>query len=194
MLRSLWSRIRLLPGLCFDRLLDVWYGFDRGALALLAVPATVVVVVGSLVHFAYTDHQRARAEQQRRIDVQCLAENVYHEGRGEPLEGQYAIAEVTLNRVASPRFPDSICDVVHERRLDVLRGRYVGAFSWTELEVRRPRGRAWQRARAVAAAVYDGKHQPLVPGALYYHATRIEPGWASTRQPLKRIGEHIFYL
>lgn len=127
-------------------------------------------------------------------NLTCLALNVYHEARGEPLAGQYAVAEVTMNRVASPRFPDTVCDVVYEQRWDVLRRRYVGAFSWTEFETRRlPRGEAWQQARAVAEAVYFKRQPPTLDGALFYHAVYIRPSWSRGNQPVARIGKHIFY-
>lgn len=190
---ALTSRLSELPSRCRDRLLDAWYLGDRRVLALLVIPLAMAGVLGSLVYFAYTDHQRLRAEQHRRAELRCLAQNVYYEGRGEPADGQQAIAEVTLNRVASPRFPDTVCGVVHQRRFDALRGRYVGAFSWTELELRPPSGPAWRRAMAVAEGVYDADRPPLVPQALYYHSVRARPRWARSKTPLARIGAHVFY-
>ena len=113
---------------------------------------------------------------------------------GEPLEGQYAVAEVTMNRVASSRFPKSVCEVVHEQRWDARRKRQVGAFAWTELDsLRRPSGAAWQQARLVAAAVYDGTYTPRVPNALYYHAKYIKPSWAKPNRRVATIGSHVFY-
>jgi spore germination cell wall hydrolase CwlJ-like protein len=145
-------------------------------------------------HFAYADHVRRVAAEQRRVDLKCLAENVYYEGRGESLAGQQAIAEVTLNRVASAQFPDTVCDVVHEQRWDDARRRYVGGFSWTELDhLTRPGGGPWERARAVATAVYDGEAESRTEGALFYHATSIEPSWAKTKERVAKIGNHIFY-
>lgn len=193
MLRELWYGIRSSPARCRDRLLDFWHCGDRALLGLLAIPGAVVAVMGSLMHFAHSDHIRLRAEQHRHAELRCLAENVYHEGRGEPLPGQRAIAEVTLNRVASPRFPDTVCKVVHEKRLDRIRGRYVGAFSWTEIDVGEPAGKAWERAWQVALTAYEGGGPALVPGALYYHAARVTPRWARQKRALTRIGEHIFY-
>ena len=158
---------------------------------MLAVP---IVIFAGLARFAYADNARRMADEQRRTDLKCLAENVYYEGRGEPLAGQQAIAEVTLNRVASTQFPDTICDVVHEKRWDAERKRYVGAFSWTELDtLGRPGGRAWERARTAARMVYDNEAAPRTEGALFYHATSIEPAWAKTKEPVTRIGNHVFY-
>lgn len=134
---------------------------------------------------AWLDSSGERRDARRNADLQCLAENVYYEARGEPLVGQYAVAEVTMNRVRSPDFPNSVCAVVHAR----------GAFSWTLTgEVRPPHGYEWRRARAVAGTVYDSQEAPLVAGALYYHATYVSPDWAPTRSRVAHIGKHLFYL
>lgn len=126
-----------------------------------------------------------RAEARRAAELQCLAENVYYESRGEPLVGQYAVAEVTMNRVASAEFPSSVCAVVNAK----------GAFSWTHArELEPPYGFEWRRARAVASSVYDNVEAPLVDGALFYHATYVSPDWATSRRQVALIGRHLFYL
>jgi spore germination cell wall hydrolase CwlJ-like protein len=171
-----------------------------GFFAMLGLP---VVVLGLIVYFAYSQQQHSRAElakleaqlqRQRALELRCLAENIYFEARGEPLKGQYAVAEVTLNRLASPDFPDSVCEVVHYKRWDPLRKRFVAHFSWTQHKVRRtPAGPAWQKAMEIATAVYDRAHQPVVPGAMFYHATSVRPSWAKAQRTVARIGNHIFY-
>jgi spore germination cell wall hydrolase CwlJ-like protein len=135
-----------------------------------------------------------RWQQQRQADLMCLARNVYHEARGEPTAGQHAVAEVTLNRVASRQFPATVCEVVYEKRFDVKRNRLVGAFSWTEFDwVSKPKGIAWERAVRSAEAVYDKQQDPTVKGALFYHADSIEPRWAKEKNQVAKIGSHIFY-
>jgi spore germination cell wall hydrolase CwlJ-like protein len=133
---------------------------------------------------AWLDRAEERRLAQRAEDLQCLAENVYYEARGEELVGQYAVAEVTMNRVASPAFPNSVCGVVHSR----------GAFSWTYRQNPAPFGYEWLRAWNVASSVYDNSEAPFVKGALFYHATYVSPGWAATRSQVALIGRHIFYL
>lgn len=139
--------------------------------------------------------QREEARSQRRAEeLQCLAENIYFEARGEPLAGQYAVAEVTLNRTRAQHFPHTVCAVVHEARWDPIRRRHVADFSWTELGALSPDdGPAWKQALAVAGAVYDDLHPPVVPQALYYHATSVQPDWARSRRTVATIGNHIFY-
>ena len=142
----------------------------------------------------HAQQREATRAHRRENDLQCLAENVYFEARGEPLEGQYAVAEVTLNRTRAQYFPHTICAVVHQWRFDPIRKRPVADFSWTELGAMSPEdGPAWKRATDVANAVYDDLHDPIVPGALFYHATRVRPGWSKTRTPIATIGNHVFY-
>ncbi|MDX1562513.1 MAG: cell wall hydrolase [Gammaproteobacteria bacterium] len=144
-----------------------------------------VVVMAAVAGSVWLAKAEERATLARAEDLRCLAENVYYESRGEPLVGQYAVAEVTMNRVASPLFPASVCAVVHQR----------GAFSWTYRDAMpAPYGYEWRRAQAVASSVYDNVEAPLVDGALFYHATYVVPPWAATRSRVALIGRHLFYL
>lgn len=177
-------------------------------MGMLGLP---ILVVGSIVCFAcwhetrtepdglediraeVAQRQAARA-QRRENELQCLAENIYFEARGEPLAGQQAVAEVTLNRTVAPHFPHTICAVVHEKHWDPTRRRATADFSWTELGDLSPGdGPAWKRAKEVANAEYDDLRDPVVPGALFYHATSIQPSWAKSRKAVATIGNHIFY-
>jgi len=163
----------------------------------LVFPAIVGLTIGFIIlmgYFAFTESRRSATEQRRMVDLGCLARNIYHEARGEPALGQQAVAEVTLNRVASDRFPETVCKVVYEQNWDRIRGRYVGAFSWTELDtVSQPRGIAWDRALKIAGLVYDEELDTLTDNVLFYHATTIEPAWARSKTPVTTIGRHIFY-
>lgn len=134
------------------------------------------------------------SQQKISRDLKCLTQNIYHEARGEPEAGKVAVALVTMNRVRSQRYPNTICEVVFEQRWDAIRRRYVGAFSWTELESKRPlQAKDWQKAWRVAETVYNGRQTLQLDGVLFYHATHIKPSWARTMTPVKKIGHHIFY-
>jgi N-acetylmuramoyl-L-alanine amidase len=176
-----------------------WYARERGGLAPVAMAAIPLLVLASIVVFARSGHsgnERARLElaQARARELRCLAENIYYEARGEPVDGQYAVAEVTLNRVRSPLFADTICEVVYDTRWDPLRRRYVGHFSWTELDdLNDPWGPAWDQAMTVATTVYNQSHMPLVPEALHYHAVTVHPYWATSMHTVAKIGNHVFY-
>jgi len=173
-----------------------WYRADRETSAFALMIGGVLVVFGFALHAVFDRHLSAAA-QARELEarnVHCLALNVYYEARSEPEDGQYAVAEVTMNRLASSRYPDSVCAVVHEKRWDEIRGRYVAAFSWTEFSsVPEPAGEAWTLAQRVAADVYHGRSAPRVEGATFYHADYIRPSWARTQTRVARIGRHVFY-
>ncbi len=157
-------------------------------------PWALLAGFGTLLALLILFVQSARAHAERERAVRCLALNVYHEARGESRAGQRAVAQITLNRVASPRFPDDVCAVVFEKRWDRLRRRYVAAFSWTELDPVTDTGsRAWRRSLAVAREALAGATDPRLDGALFYHARRIRPSWARGQQPVARIGRHLFY-
>jgi spore germination cell wall hydrolase CwlJ-like protein len=207
MLASPLFEARLWPAIWRRRLACYWLAVDTDNLKFFSMFGVLILVVIGIARFAFVDRtliepsrivvvQREAARAKRRAnDLECLAENVYFEARGEPLEGQYAVAEVTLNRTRSDHFPHTVCGVVHEFRWNPSRGRLVADFSWTEQGGLSPEaGPAWKQAMAVATAVYDDTHEPLVPGALYYHATKIHPEWSRIRKAVATIGNHIFYL
>lgn len=173
-----------------------WYRADREAMAFALLIGTVLVVFGFALHSVFERHALAQAlaRDLEKRNLRCLALNVYHEARGEPEDGQYAVAEVTMNRLASSRYPDSVCAVVQEKRWDAIRRRYVSAFSWTEFySVPEPEGEAWALAQKVAEDVYYRRTHPRVEGATFYHASYIRPSWARTQTRVARIGRHIFY-
>jgi N-acetylmuramoyl-L-alanine amidase len=174
--------------------LSYWWSRYIKDLTFFTMVGLPIVTVGYIFHFAYEDHLQVIAENLRHADLTCLAQNIYYEARGESVTGQKAVAEVTMNRVKSKRFPDDVCAVVHEKRWDSIRKRYVGAFSWTELRsLKRPKGVSWERATEIAMAAYDNQESDTVPGALYYHADRINPRWSRTKKLIATIGSHKFY-
>jgi N-acetylmuramoyl-L-alanine amidase len=206
MFAALLFEARLWPAIWRRRLAYYWLLVETDNLKFFSMFGVMILGVIGIARFAYVDRilteparmqvaqHEARLAQRRANDLECLAENVYFEARGEPLEGQYAVAEVTLNRTRSDNFPHTVCGVVHETRWDPSRGRFVADFSWTERGGLSPQnGPAWKQAMAVASAAYDDLHEPLVPGALFYHATTVHPEWARIRKAVATIGKHIFY-
>jgi N-acetylmuramoyl-L-alanine amidase len=162
-----------------------WYRLDKAALSVALVLATIVGALAAAAGAAFSqrDARAAAALQSQARDVECLALNVYYEARGESLAGQYAVAEVTLNRRASLGYPKTVCEVVYQK----------GAFSWTGEKVYEPGGREWQRAQKVAEEVYYRRRAAALPGVLHYHATHVRPQWAKERERVARIGRHVFY-
>jgi spore germination cell wall hydrolase CwlJ-like protein len=171
-----------------------WHTHDMGGFVVLSAMALVVVMLGVLVHFAIAGHDRTRDVRARTQDLTCLTKNIYYEARGEPIDGQYAVAEVTMNRVASKHYPNTVCEVVYQEKFDVIRKRNVSAFSWTELEFTAPVDRRiWERIWKIAEEVYDEQAEARADGALFYHAKYIRPRWARGKRRIAKIGKHIFY-
>lgn len=125
-------------------------------------------------------------------EVDCLALNVYWEARSESRTGQAAVAAVTLNRVAHPAFPDTVCDVVKQGE-DA--GRHRCQFSWLcDGRDDTPRETsAWQRARVVARLALARLLPDPTRGALWYHADHVRPGWSQSLALITQIGGHLFY-
>jgi Cell Wall Hydrolase len=124
-------------------------------------------------------------------ELDCLASNVYWEARAEPRLGQIAVATVTLNRVADPAFPDTVCGVV---RQGVERGRDQCQFSWycDGLDDWPRNPSAWRSARRIARLALAGKLPDPTSGALWFHADSVHPDWPELA-PVMRIGSHVFY-
>lgn len=179
-------RVPLLSGWWNDARF-FWYTTNKA-------PWIATLIVGVFITTFSALAYRLEANSLEKRELTCLALNVYYEARGEPLAGKYAVAEVTMNRVVSRRYPSTVCGVVYEKRWDRLRKRYVGAFSWTEFDIRpHPEGEPWHTAKEVAGVIYFGQQPPRLNGALHYHATYIRPSWARGQQPVARIGGHVFY-
>lgn len=123
---------------------------------------------------------------------ECLARGIYFEARGETVKGQAAVAEVILNRVRNPAYPEDICDVVYQN--DNWRNRCQFSFACDGIRDRVRRGLHWQIAREVARAVTSGAIWfPELASATHYHAVYVRPDWARTMKRVERIGRHIFY-
>ena len=120
----------------------------------------------------------------RFTDIDCLARNIYHEARSESLEGQIAVAQVTVNRVRSNKGGNTVCKVVYA----------PSQFSWTLHKPKTIRDRkAWRAALDVSRAVLT-KSVPLPDfNAQYYHTRQVRPSWAKNKQIVAVIGNHIFY-
>jgi spore germination cell wall hydrolase CwlJ-like protein len=116
---------------------------------------------------------------------ECLAGAVYFEAKGEPLQGQLSVAEVVLNRSHSGRFPASLCGVVKQRgQFSFVRGGHFPAIA---------RGSAaWHKAVAIARIAMADMADGPAPRALFFHATRVSPGWHGLTR-LATIGNHVFY-
>jgi len=117
-------------------------------------------------------------------EMRCLAVAVYYEARGEPLDGQLAVAQVILNRRDSGRFAASICGVVYQR------GQF--SFTWDKRPDRPASNATWRTAQAIAVIAATDDWRDIVPDATHFHARRVSPGWRRM-QRVSAVGNHIFY-
>ena len=123
--------------------------------------------------------------------AECLTAAVYYEAASEPDQGQRAVAQVVLNRVAHPAYPNTVCGVVYQGS-----ERSTGCqFSFTcdGALGRRPNPFFWERARRTAIGALSGYVEPAVGLATHYHTIQIHPYWAPSLNPIATIGAHRFY-
>ncbi len=121
----------------------------------------------------------------------CLAEALYFEARGESVKGQFAVAEVILNRVDSPQFPDSICAVINQGTGRKYQCQFTYTCDGHKEIINEPR--AFQRVGKVAKLMVNGAPRQLTDGATYYHTRAVSPRWSRKFDRTTSIGEHHFY-
>lgn len=134
---------------------------------------------------------RAASAEDRRRAQRCLTQAIYYEAGLEPTAGQEAVAQVVLNRVRDPNYPNSVCGVVFQGAERVTGCQFSftcdGALSMGPVKW------AWDRARAVAERALSGYVAERVGTATHYHADYVHPWWAPTVAKIDQIGAHIFY-
>lgn len=122
--------------------------------------------------------------------LKCLTQAIYYEAANEPRKGKHAVAQVVMNRMRHPAYPNSVCGVVYQGVND-----RVCQFSFTcdGALLRKPLQRQWRESLDVAKEAMSGKQLPEVGTATHYHADYVVPKWAYTLAKLEVIGTHIFY-
>ena len=144
--------------------------------AVLPHPRALPQLIDAYASVETDDHQQ-----------DCLAAAVYFEARGEPIEGQLAVAEVVMNRASSGRYPTTLCEVVEQ----------PWQFSFVNATGRIPpadrSSDAWRKAVAVARIAERGASRLLARDVLWYHAEYVAPSWGRRLARNTKIGLHIFY-
>jgi N-acetylmuramoyl-L-alanine amidase len=142
-------------------------------------------------------------------EILCLAKNIYFESGNQSTAGKMAVAHVVFNRVESTLYPDTICGVVYQAKLSKWHLENTGKevpvrnkcqFSWycDGLPDDPLFGENWYKSLEIASSMYDLWGEDLLTiditdGAMYYHATYVNPYWAKSMTKTTRIGDHIFY-
>jgi spore germination cell wall hydrolase CwlJ-like protein len=125
-------------------------------------------------------------------EQRCLAEAIYFEAQGESYNGQVAVAQVVLNRVRNPAYPNTICKVVYQNRQK--RNACQFSFACDLIPDRVANDRHWKQAQEIARETTAGRLKiPEIEASTHYHATYVNPRWAKSMQKQKQIGLHIFY-
>lgn len=142
------------------------------------------LIAGAVLIFPHVAH----AEFNKK-DIFCLADNAFYEARNQGVKGMKAVIDVTLNRVKSKKYPDSVCEVVYQRK----------QFSWTHQTRQKVTTKELENqyitALQLAASMSLGYGRGITHGSLWYHEQDILPKWAKSQKlkRVKQIKQHIFY-
>lgn len=179
-----------------DAALAALFGAERDAVAGLPAGALKVAKKaprkkkGKAPEIEYSlEWLAAQDAPQGGAQWECLAKAVYHEARGEVLEGQFAVAEVILNRVDSPLYPSSVCGVVSQGGGGGCQFSFICDGRSDAIADRA----AWEIAARIAAVMLAGAPRTLTDGATHFHTTAVRPGWSQVFPRTAFIGAHLFY-
>src|SRR5688572_23737910 len=123
--------------------------------------------------------------------LECLTQAVYYEARNQSTDGQRAVAQVVLNRVRHPSYPNSVCGVVFQGSERVTGCQF--SFTCDGSMYRDIEPDAWDRAQVIARDALSGSVYRPVGLALNYHSTAIRPYWAPSLARQAVVGAHVFY-
>lgn len=138
-------------------------------------------------------------------EIMCMSYNIYHEARNESIQGQIAVGNVTLNRVASNKFPNTVCDVVYQAKHSKwwkethnkkVPERNKCQFSWycDGKSDAIKEEKIFNEIVELSSDLLLGKYLDNTSGALWYHADYVKPDWANHYMKTKSIETHIFYV
>ena len=140
-------------------------------------------------------------------ELECMALNIYHEARGERIEGQVAVSQVVLNRKKSNFFPNTVCGVIKQAKISrwylehhnkAVPVRNQCQFSWycdgKSDEIPKIDADLWNYVLAMSTKIASGYWADITHGATHYHADYVTPGWAKSKHKTAKIGDHIFYI
>ena len=158
-------------------------------LLILFLISSFIFVSASFSRDKIIDVRYEQLTKDAKIQIDCLADNIYHEAGYEPDQGKIAVALVTMNRVQDPRYPKDICSVVKQKI------KYTCQFTWFCQDKYTNRQKtAYEESRDIALHVYANyeKIKDFTNGALFYHADYVNPHWRGLERTTV-IGRHIFY-
>ena len=169
----------------------LFLGFLIAAFAVQTVTANKIGKLKETTFIGSSDVVKIR-DRERQLD--CLAKNIYHEAASEPFEGKVAVAQVTMNRAESGKFPNDVCGVVYQK--NVFMQKVVCQFSWycenggknKPIRSQEMYNESYEVAKKV---LLEGFRLDVLKEAMYYHADYVNPRWGKPK--IGKIGRHIFY-
>ena len=161
----------------------------------ITVPMILFIMIAEEVNATMKNKEKIVTTTQE--EVNCLAENIYFEARGESTPGRMAVALVTLNRVKDNRFPDTVCGVVKQTKyypsgkIDL----HSCQFSWyCDGKSDKVRDyKVWEDIHLIAEVMYEYESVDVTQGALWYHSPAVKPKWSMVYNKTVKIDNHIFY-
>jgi spore germination cell wall hydrolase CwlJ-like protein len=178
--------------------LETWSSrfFKLSGLLLIAVALTTIcdTKLSQLRNTFDNTNAEVVTASARTQQLECLARNIYWEAASEPFEGKVAVAQVTLNRVESGQFANSVCGVVYQK--NVIYDKFICQFSWyceSTHKLKPVHALLWRESEEVAKKVLlENFRLPSLKTALYFHNDQITPP-AWKKHVVARIGHHTFY-
>ena len=152
---------------------------DMSKVIILRIPQEVVV-------------ERDKTVDKKELD--CMASNIYFEASTQERIGKIGVAQVTMNRVRSPEFPNSVCEVVYQGPKN-KKNKRLCQFSWYcdgKPDIIRNK-RVWRECVYVAKYVILGGVPDITYNSTHYHADYVQPWWAKKMEKTVKLGDHIFY-
>ena len=152
---------------------------DMSKVIILRIPQEMVV-------------ERGKTVDKKELD--CMASNIYFEASTQERVGKIGVAQVTMNRVRSPEFPNSVCEVVYQGPKN-KKNKRLCQFSWYcdgKPDIIRNK-RVWRECVYVAKYVIVGGVPDITYNSTHYHADYVQPWWAKKMEKTVKLGDHIFY-
>jgi len=159
---------------------------------IIFVKADTLSVLPTIPHVIDTINYTATQRE-------CLALNIYHEARNQSIKGQIAVGLVTLNRVKSDLYPDTICDVVTQAQYNngVIVPHKCQFSWWCDTLSDTPKNKpVWKKVQHLANTIlnkYGKEINDITKGSLWYHATYVKPEWVTMFRKTVKVDDHIFY-
>ena len=171
------------------RVLNLIVKLSLVALAIIAIAKFTTTKIEYLKTKSFNQTPITMAEREKQLV--CLAKNIYFEAAQEPFEGKVGVAQVTINRAESKKWPSDICNVVYQK--NIIYGKVICQFSWyCENGPMVKSNAAYTESMEVAKKVLlENFRLPSLKGASYYHTDYVNPNWGKPK--ITQIGHHIFY-